>query len=495
MTPLSVRRLPGRNRPFTRRIKNCGAPLRELGSLPPSTASVRLTAWTFADCRQHCAEWRKRRHKIVSETGKQLVERMAEKYGPIPESFVFGDGIDWNSPLEDTMLYVELPFWLMMPPGPVDVEWSGRRFTVHVCPQWMEVFAGDIRDSRQTVVHHGPWIPNYSPPEPLAEALNEVPISWMERGCKTVLRLAVRAHSGAFRALGDGNPPRAAREREAYWASLCEAHLPVVNELIQRYRLVTYDFFAYEVSAWDVPVWFLKHAGEGYRAVLLPYKAWDSKPVVVEDGEKPSDPPRVTSFQWATTVDLEATSSETASAGEFDLLDARSLMERGDYTGAVRRTVTAIEAILRSALLAELDKKYPTAEAESRTARTDTDFPGRLAQWRKLAKPSISQMEFDEFETTRTIRHQIVHRGRRLVHDERWRAQRAVDTGRWLYNKIEAKPARAKLRDYGVLKSVGRVALTPRFPSSVGQDGITVSPIPDFNHPDSSPTGPDDERA
>ena len=32
--------------------------------------------------------------------------------------------------------------------------------------------------------------------------------------------------------------------------------------------------------------------------------------------------------------------------GEFDLLDARSLIERGDYTGAARRTVTAIEAVL-----------------------------------------------------------------------------------------------------------------------------------------------------
>ncbi len=63
-----------------------------------------------------------------------------------------------------------------------------------------------------------------------------------------------------------------------------------------------------------------------------------------------------------------------------------------------------------------------------------------------------------KFQATRVIRHEIVHRGRRLSHQDRGRAQRAVDTGRWLYNKIEGNTQRARLRDYGVLKSAGRVA-------------------------------------
>jgi hypothetical protein len=123
--------------------------------------------------------------------------------------------------------------------------------------------------------------------------------------------------------------------------------VPVINELIQRYRLQTYDYFAYEVSAWDVPVWYVKYADIGYRAVLLPYKEWDAKPVTIEDGETPGDPPKVRQFEWTSLDALAAASSGDATPGEFDLLDARSLMERGDYTGAVRRTVTAIEAVLR----------------------------------------------------------------------------------------------------------------------------------------------------
>lgn len=416
--------------------------------------------------------------------GSQIIAAATDRFGPIPKSFTFGDGIDWSSPLAETLLYVELPFWLMTRAGPVTIEWSGTSFSVDICSAWMEVFSGQVLDSRASVIHHGPWRPKgWEPPEDLAAEFARLQLAWLQRPCKTVLRLTTRAHSGAFRELSEAEPPRARVEQQAYWASLCEAHIPVVNELIQRYRLLSYDYFTYEVSAWDVPVWYLKHANTGYRAVLLPYREWDAKPVTIEDPEAPGDPPTAKQFEWTDLDALAATSSGDATPGEFDLLDARSLMERGDYTGAVRRTVTAIEAVLRWALVSELEKNYPPAEAERRAANTDNNFPGRLAQWRKLAHPHISQAEFDEFKATREIRHEIVHRGRRLTHKDRGRAQRAVDTSRWLYNKIEGKPARARLRDYGALKSVGRVALAPRFPSTIDIEGITLSPLVDTRQP------------
>jgi hypothetical protein len=351
--------------------------------------------------------------------------------------------------LLETLLYVELPFWLMLPPGAVNVDWSGTAFAVDVCSPWMEVFVVEVTDSRASCIHQGPWRADYEPEAEIAAELAGEKVPWMQRSCKTVLRLTARAHSAAFRELNDDALPREQAEQEAYWASLCEAHLPVVNELIQRYRLVTYDYFPYEVSAWDVPIWYLKHAEEGFRAILLTYKSWDEKPVMVEDGDAVRDPPRVRPFEWTTPAELTTASSANATPGEFDLLDARSLMERGDYTGAVRRTVTAIEAVLAWALLGELEKRYSAADAAQRLENTKNDFPGRLAQWRKLAKPAIGQAEFDEFETTRQIRHEIVHRGRRLVHHERGRAQRAVDTGRWLFNKIETKTDRIRLRERG----------------------------------------------
>lgn len=424
----------------------------------------------------------------MTDFSSRILEEMAAKFGEAPAAFTMGDGIDWSSPLGATNLYVELPFWLMMQSGSIEIRWSGVAFSVEICPPWMELFGREVTDSRATVLRHGPRRPKkYDPPGELAEKFAREQIPSMQRGCKTVLRLSTRSHASAFRDLGEKDPPRAKFELEAYWASLCEAHVPVVNELIQRYRLLTYDYHAFEVSAWDVPVWYLSRAGVGCRAVLLPYKAWDVKPASVEGGESEGDPPKIQPFEWTTPVKLAAASSEDATPGEFDLLDARSLMERGDYTGAVRRTVTAIEAILGWALLAELEKHYEGAEAAVRLKTTDNNFPARLKMWRGLARPAIDQVLFDELESTRQIRHEIVHRGRRLIHSDRGRAQRSVDTGRWLYNKIEARPDRAKLRDSGTLKSVGRVALALRFPANLASDGITLGPL---EPPVTSPTPP-----
>jgi hypothetical protein len=165
-------------------------------------------------------------------------------------------------------------------------------------------------------------------------------------------------------------------------------------------------------------------------------------------------------------------------------------MERGDFTGAVRRTVTAVEAVLRWALKEELTRLHGESEAERKTANTDNDFPGRLAQWRKLAKPNMGQGLFDSFERTRKMRHEIVHRALRLTREDRGRAEHAVDTGRWLYNKIEGKPEREHLRESGgggLQRAVGRGALTARFPSSISDGKILLSPFNPVS--DEPPTG------
>lgn len=409
---------------------------------------------------------------------QQIIKDRVKKYGPVPESFTFGDGIDWRSPLAETYLYVELPFWLMVAPGEVKVQYRGIEFVVSILGPWREVFLGDFTDSRVTCLHHGPSGPTvYEPEGTAASLIKEKKLPVMERDCKTVLRLTAVAHQDAFTAAGPDQPPRVMVEKRAYWASLCEAHLPVINEIIQRYRLVTYDYFAYEVSAMDVPVWYLKQAEKGYRAVLVPYREWDAKPVTINDPPIPGEKPVIRQFEWASISDLESISAEDASAGEFDLLDARFLMERGDYTGAVRRTTTAIEALIEAKLKEELLKIYDEAEALKRLEASKNDVPGRIRQWRKLSGKLIPGGLFDEFEHTRSVRHAIVHRAKRLTYGDRGHAQKMVDTGRWLYNHIEGKPERAKLRDTNVLKSVGRVALTIRFPVAVENDALVLQPL------------------
>ncbi len=249
---------------------------------------------------------------------EQLAERGTKEHEPVPESFTFGDGIKWDSALLPTQLYVELPFWLMVPHGDVHLQCFGADFTVTILRPWREVFAREFTDSRKTCIHYGPAArARFEPQGEFATLLHEENAPVMERSCKTVLRIDAVGHEDAFTDEGPDEPPRAEVENRAYWASLCEAHIPVINEIIQRYRLTTYDYFAFEVSAWDVPIWYLTQSGCGYRAVLLQYCEWDWKPVIVEESPNAGNPPSVREFEWAKPANLESIS--VADAGPVSL--------------------------------------------------------------------------------------------------------------------------------------------------------------------------------
>lgn len=106
-------------------------------------------------------------------------------------------------------------------------------------------------------------------------------------------------------------------------------------------------------------MWTVDAPSGGVTMRLLPYWDWDSKPVLVgpDRPDGPDLPPRP--FRFTDVGTLLATTPTDATRGELELLDARSLMERGDYTGAVRRTATALEAVVGWALAAALPFRFP----------------------------------------------------------------------------------------------------------------------------------------
>lgn len=393
------------------------------------------------------------------------------------ESSIFGDQLDWSSELVDVTLSVELPFWLMM--DDCDLELSGSATPVHVSvrDRYIELHASQVLESRRSLVWQGP---EYEQP-----ALTSTVIEALEkhgsaiRPCRSVIKMNTQAHLDVFSALasrGDETAlPRRSYEAEIYLASLCDAYIPVLNDLIQRYRLASYDYFPYEVSPWDVPVWQVIALGQMASIGLLPYAEWDRKPVI-HDQDRTGDPDaEATFFRFTEPTTVSAIDPTQTTPGEFELLDARSLMERGDYTGAVRRSVTAIEAVVEHALRAELRKIHSVEEAESKLDKTRNDFPGRYAQWKKLSKVGISDQVYTTFKKTRDIRHQIVHRALRLTHADRGTAQMSVDNARWLFNMIEGKPDRTALREKPfVLRDVGRVATFARFDVEMDDAGIRV---------------------
>lgn len=126
-------------------------------------------------------------------------------------------------------------------------------------------------------------------------------------------------------------------ERTACWAFLCEAHLPVANEVVQRYRLVCLRLLR----------------GRSERV---------GRPSAAGQASGPRTP---TCFAALRRVGLQACHGQT-----------------------VRASGRPAEGA--AVLVLELGKTLSPVTPKQ-ASYTDNDFPGRLRQWQKLAKPSIPQ--------------------------------------------------------------------------------------------------------
>jgi hypothetical protein len=154
-------------------------------------------------------------------------------------------------------------------------------------------------------------------------------------------------------------------------------------------------------------------------------------------------------------------------------------MERGDYSGAVRRITTALEVIVESVV----SKAVELAEGKKSAAKflkdTETNFPRRVEKYEKLSGRTLSNAFRKEMFATRNLRHGIVHKGHRIGPSERGRAQRAVDTGRWTYNWFENNKERLEVREKKIaFRGLGRDISAGIFPTKITPDGVVVSMFP-----------------
>ncbi len=253
-------------------------------------------------------------------------------------TYWIGQVLKWDaSPLPVT-LYVELPFWLMVDDTSLHVEVNGHDFRVDIREGYYELHVLEVLDSRQSCVYIGPPDDDRVHPE-IHQLVRKNNARFITRKCKTVLQILSQCNGDVLAAEVDGGP----RSRQAiyYLQAYCSAHLEVVNRVLQAYRLATYDFFPYEVSPWDVPIWLVKSRGLAAYVPLVPYAIWDHKPHGLT-----RDPSATERYQLIDPRDLAACLQHPSSPGEFELLDAMNLMERGDYSGAVRRVTTAIEVLV-----------------------------------------------------------------------------------------------------------------------------------------------------
>jgi len=393
---------------------------------------------------------------------------------PIPQEYSIGEELDWGAPSTPVDLYVELPFWIMVPDCVQDVDVNGHTFNVEIKDSYIEKYIGAVSDSRKNCVYIGPPEPAQPNPE-LERFIREGQVPVIDRKCKTVL-IIHSACNKAVLAAAAKQEHKHSHPTHLYLRSFCAAHIEVANRLIQKYRLSTYDYFAYEVSPWDIPFWFIGWETDSLTVVLHDYRAWDIKPNMYANITASKGEP----YKLIDAPELQSAMTIQSSAGEYELLDALNFMERGDYSGAVRRIATAIEAQLESVLRKELLKIHSITEVEKKLKASENDFPGRLRQYQKLSGRKLSLEK--ELETTRILRHSIVHDAYRIPFSQSAQTKSAIDTGRWIFDWLENQPARMDVREKHIAKrTLG--SYFSLFGTEIAPAGVIVHKPTSWHHP------------
>ncbi|MFP6558123.1 hypothetical protein WJ542_07310 [Paraburkholderia sp. B3] len=397
-----------------------------------------------------------------------------EKSPPeVPKSFFIGQDLDWMAPWVDVSLRVELPYWLMVNTAQTSVVVDGHSFAVGIENETFELHLGCVSDEKKYVAYQGPLRQVEQLPDTIQDILRQRPeLGYLWRKCKTVVKIASRCNEDVWRKV-EQDVAAHGPSVHLYLQELCRAHISIVNKLVRGYRLSTYDHFVFEVAPWDVPIWHIQREGTMASSLLVPYKGWDDRIMFGGPSEIPGE------IQFIDAPQLQHAVGYLPSKGELELLDAINFMERGNYSDAVRRITTAIEVIVEAEVYRLIKESNSKKAAETFIKSTRADFSRRVKKYEQLTRRTLPVGHANELRATRKLRHRIVHGGHRVDPGERGTAQRAVDTGRWIFNWFENDESRKQVREKKLaLRSLGREMSIGLFRSEISADGVRVFPEP-----------------
>jgi hypothetical protein len=349
----------------------------------------------------------------------------------------------WKGPTTSAELVVELPFWLMIEDGSISITVHDTTLRLNIRSDFVEVSNGPVKlTSASNVVSVGPE-------KSLAgKEFSELTESRMPifRRMRTVAVLPVLVLEEALsaiqnaRLINEGDRPaiRSVNRSIAYLDTLAFAHIPFLNALITSYRSASLDPFAFEVSEWDVPIWYVTREEQCLRINMMRYFDVDEPPSY----QTRSGRHRFHATTWKTVEDHARSG---VAAGKLELLDALSLQYRGRYEDAVRSIVTAIEVSVEAKISELLRARGQTDGAvAARLDRTRNSFHDRLSDYEQLSGrripgpllciiPYINGIRLQgELEWVRRLRHKIVHEGQRVDIFSRGIMLRAIETMTWL---------------------------------------------------------------
>ncbi len=351
----------------------------------------------------------------------------------------------WKSAVIDAELIVELPFWMLLEDGEIEVEYGKTKLSVKVDQNFLAVYDGPLSLGSQSNIC---WIGHQKelPKDGLGEG---VPCP-VYRELKTVLIVPVRIREGIVGTLNSrqeieaNDLPKVRQYNRAsqYADTLAFAHLPALNNLVAKYRSSSHDPFACEITEFDVPSWFLRTPNGFCHLTVMPYWAHDTLPSYNSEGTRRP-------FVAADVKALSTVSIARLSPGQRELLDAVSYMFRGRYNEAIRYSVTAIEVLVEEQLrLLYAKDGMSQQEIDRKLFDNRMMFHERVEDYERLSGkrlpgPRTHFIHYlnglrlgEELTFVRQLRHAIVHRGKRISLFERGTARRCVETMTWLYQSI-----------------------------------------------------------
>jgi hypothetical protein len=398
----------------------------------------------------------------------------------------------WKGQSISIQLMVELPFWIMIPDCDISVTYDSATVQTSIKGHYMAVSDGPLFfDSSANVIFIGPNNDLKAIQElPPVVASTSAPVL---RPMKTVVIFRLKAMEDAVLALQEHDNvteqelPKVRRNSRAvqYFQSLAYAHIPFLNKMITSYRITSCDPFAFQVSQWDVPVWFLNHNGKLVRISLMPYWDQDWYPAsgrLTGGGMSPI---------YATSHDAVVTQVETDIVpGMLEILDARSLLYRGHLDDAVRSVVTAIEVALEARISKLLhDKGWAEQQIQDQLKKTWNNFDERLTDYERMSGtrvpgPILSPVPYingirlrSELHEVRNLRHRIVHEGLRVDSRSRGPMLRAIETMTWLFHWLSWEEGKAENKaKYYVFFEMMRGSHIPRYFASYCRSGVVVLP-------------------
>jgi len=233
--------------------------------------------------------------------------------------------------------------------------------------------------------------------------------------------------------------------------------LPHINEFIEKYRMVTFDQMVYKISQWDIPMVFFKINNEpAYSINTYDYLSWNEIPMVGEYGKpntlKPfyliSEPEKV----WK---DYE--SFQNHLPYEMELLDAYNFKIRGDYESAIRRAVTAFEILLDRKIRDELIGKGKSEQEAEEEIEKNYHWSKKKELFDKVKSRKLEDVLSNDLlkivEDARKLRHEIVHKGKKVLPSERGKARFFIDHLRFAINSLETNQKYSLERDKLLIKS------------------------------------------